>query len=193
MSASPENSQVRNMLAERGLAIPPPQVVPPGVRLTYRRLVRDGSTVYIAGHGPTLGEGWGFSGKIGVDLSIEEGVKAAELTGLNMLGTIERAREPGPRSCVAQSDGLRQCGGWLHGPSTSHKWLFGLGAGPLRPRQAGRPDLHRGTRPAVQHASRDRRGLGLVVVPRYEMSPKRRKHYVRTSSCARRRHARAGC
>ena len=90
MSASPENSQVRNMLAERGLAIPPPQVVPPGVRLTYRRLVRDGSTVYVAGHGPTLGEGWGFSGKIGVDLSIEEGVKAAELTGLNMLGTIER-------------------------------------------------------------------------------------------------------
>ena len=31
---------VAERLAERGLEIPPPQVIPPGVRLTYRRLVR---------------------------------------------------------------------------------------------------------------------------------------------------------
>ena len=52
-------SGIAEKLAERGLEIPPAQVIPPGVRLTYRRLVRHGDVAYIAGHGPTHGEGWG--------------------------------------------------------------------------------------------------------------------------------------
>jgi enamine deaminase RidA (YjgF/YER057c/UK114 family) len=78
-------------LAERGLTIPPPQVAPAGVRLTYRRLVRWQDVVYIAGHGPTHGEGWGSPlGKVGRDVTVEEAVAAAQLTALNVLGTIER-------------------------------------------------------------------------------------------------------
>ena len=46
--------------------------------------------MFLAGHGPTNGEGWGFLGKIGRDLSVEEGVAAAQLTALNVLGTVER-------------------------------------------------------------------------------------------------------
>jgi hypothetical protein len=46
---------VAEPLAERGLVIPPAQVIPPGVRLTYRRLVRWENVGYIAGHGPTNG------------------------------------------------------------------------------------------------------------------------------------------
>jgi hypothetical protein len=47
--------------------------------------------VYVAGHGPTWGEGWGSPlGKVGQEVSIEEGVAAAELTALNVLATIER-------------------------------------------------------------------------------------------------------
>jgi hypothetical protein len=41
------------------LTLPPAQVVPEGMALTYRRLVRWGEIVYIAGHGPTWGDGWG--------------------------------------------------------------------------------------------------------------------------------------
>jgi enamine deaminase RidA (YjgF/YER057c/UK114 family) len=82
---------VAERLAKRGLTIPPAQVVPAGVRLTYRRLVRWQNVAYIAGHGPTHGEAWGSPlGKVGGEVSVEEAVAAAQLTALNVLGTIER-------------------------------------------------------------------------------------------------------
>lgn len=82
---------VAERLAERGLEIPPAQVIPPGVRLTYRRLVRWGDVAYIAGHGPTYGDGWGSPlGLVGREVTVEQAVAAAELTALNVLGTIER-------------------------------------------------------------------------------------------------------
>jgi enamine deaminase RidA (YjgF/YER057c/UK114 family) len=82
---------IRDSLAELGLTLPPAQIVPEGMTLTYRRLVRWRDVVYVAGHGPTWGEGWGSPlGKVGQEVSIEEGVAAAELTALNVLATIER-------------------------------------------------------------------------------------------------------
>jgi enamine deaminase RidA (YjgF/YER057c/UK114 family) len=82
---------VRDRITALKLEIPPAQRVSDDVKLTYRRLARDGSTVYLAGHGPTWGDAWGSPlGKIGRDLSIDEGVAAARLTALNVLGTIER-------------------------------------------------------------------------------------------------------
>src|SRR4051795_4670887 len=82
---------IRDSLAALGLSLPPAQVIPEGMTLTYRRLVRWGDVVYVAGHGPTWGEGGGSPlGKVGQELSIEEGVAAAELTALNVLATIER-------------------------------------------------------------------------------------------------------
>jgi enamine deaminase RidA (YjgF/YER057c/UK114 family) len=82
---------VSEQLSERGLTIPPAQVIPAGVRLTYRRLVRWEGVAYIAGHGPTNGEAWGSKlGKVGRELTVEEAVAAAQLTALNVLGTIER-------------------------------------------------------------------------------------------------------
>ena len=50
---------VRDSLDRMGLTLPPAQVIPEGLALTYRRLVRWGSLVYLAGHGPMWGEGWG--------------------------------------------------------------------------------------------------------------------------------------
>jgi enamine deaminase RidA (YjgF/YER057c/UK114 family) len=83
--------RIADRLADRGLTIPPPQIVPAGVRLTYRRLVRWEHVAYLAGHGPTHGEGWGSPlGKVGRDVTLDEAVAAAELTALNVLGTIER-------------------------------------------------------------------------------------------------------
>ena len=82
---------VAERLAERGLTIPPAQVIPTGVRLTYRRLVRWKNVAYLAGHGPTHGDGWGSPlGKVGAEVTLEQAVAAAELTALNVLGTIER-------------------------------------------------------------------------------------------------------
>lgn len=82
---------VRDSLDRMGLSLPPTQVIPEGMALTYRRLVRWGDVVYLAGHGPTWGEGWGSPlGKVGAEVSLEEGIAAAQLTALNMLATIER-------------------------------------------------------------------------------------------------------
>ena len=84
-------SNISAELERRGWAIPPAQVPPPGVRLTYRRTARWGDVVYVAGHGPTFGEGWGGPlGQVGDAVTVEEAVAAAHLTALNVLGTIER-------------------------------------------------------------------------------------------------------
>ena len=92
--------RVAERLAERGLTIPPQQVVPAGVRLTYRRLVRWQNVAYIAGHGPTHGEGWGSPlGKVGREVTVDEALAAAQLTALNVLGTI--ARELGSLDGIA--------------------------------------------------------------------------------------------
>jgi enamine deaminase RidA (YjgF/YER057c/UK114 family) len=86
-----KRDSVRDQLLRMGLEIPPAQVAPAGVRLTYRRLVRWGDMVWIAGHGPTHGAAWGSKlGKVGTALTLEEGIAAARLTALNVLGTIER-------------------------------------------------------------------------------------------------------
>lgn len=84
-------SRIEVELERRGWVIPPAQVPPPGVRLTYRRTARWGEIVYVAGHGPTDGDGWGSPlGQVGGTVSIEEAVAAAQLTALNVLGTIRR-------------------------------------------------------------------------------------------------------
>jgi enamine deaminase RidA (YjgF/YER057c/UK114 family) len=84
-------SSIRSELERRGWTIPPAQVPPPGVRLTYRRTARYGEVVYVAGHGPTHGEGWGSPlGQVGGALTLEQAVAAAQLTAFNVLGTIER-------------------------------------------------------------------------------------------------------
>lgn len=94
MPASPDQSatsRVAGRLSSLGLEIPPAQVVPAGVRLTYNRLARFGDVVYVAGHGPTHGDGWGSPlGKVGSEVTVAEAVEAARLTALNVLGTIER-------------------------------------------------------------------------------------------------------
>jgi enamine deaminase RidA (YjgF/YER057c/UK114 family) len=55
----------------------------------YVRAVRTGNLVFLAGHGPLLPTGGYVTGKLGADLTIEEGYEAAKLTGLAMLATLE--------------------------------------------------------------------------------------------------------
>lgn len=51
--------------------------------------VRTGNLVYTSGHGPaTRADGSTLSGKVGRDLTPEEGNEAARLTGLSLLATL---------------------------------------------------------------------------------------------------------
>jgi enamine deaminase RidA (YjgF/YER057c/UK114 family) len=50
-----------------------------------RRLTRAGSTVYLSGNGPFRGTDLVYAGKVGADLTVEQGRDAAVLTALNMV------------------------------------------------------------------------------------------------------------
>lgn len=55
----------------------------------YIRARRDGDTLYLAGHGPPPDpEGRRPAGKVGTDLTLEEGYAAARQAGLGLLATI---------------------------------------------------------------------------------------------------------
>jgi enamine deaminase RidA (YjgF/YER057c/UK114 family) len=54
----------------------------------YVPAVRAGNLLYVSGHGPAAAEGIRTTGKVGKELTTEEGYQAARQTGLNILATI---------------------------------------------------------------------------------------------------------
>ena len=72
-------------LKELNLSLPP--LPTPGAN--YVSAVRTGSLLYLAGHGPLGDDGKPVSrGKLGWDLTVEEGYEAARQTALNTLVTL---------------------------------------------------------------------------------------------------------
>ena len=72
-------------IKELGLELPPS--VPPGG--VYKPIVITGNLGYISGHGPYLGYDKYITGRIGEDLSLEDGKKAARQVGLALLRTMK--------------------------------------------------------------------------------------------------------
>lgn len=77
--------QIRERLASLGLALPPP----PQPRGTYVPALRIGEFVLTSGQLPLIGGELRYRGKLGVDLTTEEGYEAAKLCVLNCLSAIE--------------------------------------------------------------------------------------------------------
>jgi enamine deaminase RidA (YjgF/YER057c/UK114 family) len=79
-------------LEELGLVLPEPARLPPGARLPFSFARFDGRRVYISGHGPQAPDGSLAPpfGKVGADVSTEQGYRAARLTTLSILGTLKR-------------------------------------------------------------------------------------------------------
>jgi enamine deaminase RidA (YjgF/YER057c/UK114 family) len=67
--------------------------VPPGVKLPFSFVRVRGDRAYISGHGPLNADGSLAEplGKVGADLSLEEGYQAARLTGLAILSSLKQA------------------------------------------------------------------------------------------------------
>jgi enamine deaminase RidA (YjgF/YER057c/UK114 family) len=84
---------VEERLRELGLVLPPPVQPPPGVRLPFTPVRIVGDRACVSGHGPQLLDGSlaGPFGKVGADLTVEQGYQAARLTALSMLGSLARA------------------------------------------------------------------------------------------------------
>ena len=69
-----------------GLALP----VPPKPAGFYTPAVISNGYLYTSGHGPALPDGKTFiQGQVGTDLTVEEGIKAARMTGMSMLATLQ--------------------------------------------------------------------------------------------------------
>ncbi len=84
--------KIEERLANIGLQLPPPIKAPAGVKLPFSFVrVYDGRA-YIAGHGPQNDDGSlaGPFGKVGGELTVEQGYEAAKLVGLSMLGSLQR-------------------------------------------------------------------------------------------------------
>ena len=87
MVAEPPGARRRTAgerLAELGIELP--RVFPPAGN--YLGCVVDGDLVHVGGHGPIDGEHM-VRGKVGGSLSLEEGRRAARLTGLSILATLQ--------------------------------------------------------------------------------------------------------
>jgi enamine deaminase RidA (YjgF/YER057c/UK114 family) len=64
----------------------PPAPAPKGV---YKPLLIDGQYAYVSGHGPVLKDGSLMKGRIGSDMDMEEGKRAARQAGLAILSTLK--------------------------------------------------------------------------------------------------------
>ncbi|HMJ69507.1 MAG TPA: RidA family protein [Cyclobacteriaceae bacterium] len=55
----------------------------------YVKAVRTGNLIFLAGHGPVKADGSYVTGKVGRELTIEQGYDAAKLTAIGLLSTLK--------------------------------------------------------------------------------------------------------
>lgn len=84
--------EIESKLEKMGLVLPEPVKVPEGVKLPFSFVRIYNNTAYIAGHGPQNPDGTvaGPFGKVGSDLTVEQGYAAARSVALSMLGSLKR-------------------------------------------------------------------------------------------------------
>ena len=79
----PSKPEVR--LQELHLTLPPA----PQPMAKYKTAVLAGNMLYVSGHGPTKSDGKSLvAGKVGADLTLQQGKEAARLVGLAILSTV---------------------------------------------------------------------------------------------------------
>jgi enamine deaminase RidA (YjgF/YER057c/UK114 family) len=81
---------IEDRLGELGLELPALPAAPPGVRLPFEFVRVHGDVAYVSGHGPLDGDRVLFTGRVGAEVSVEQGYEAARATGLSMLASLKR-------------------------------------------------------------------------------------------------------
>ena len=84
--------QIEARLEALGLILPQPLKAPSGVRLPFAFVRVRGNRAYISGHSPTQPDGSvaGPFGKVGAEVSVEEGYQAAQSVGLAILASLKQ-------------------------------------------------------------------------------------------------------
>jgi len=83
---------IESRLGELGLELPAPLALPPGAKLPFPWVNIVGHRAVVSGHGPTNADGTlpALLGKVGAQLTLEDGYRAARLTALAILGSLKR-------------------------------------------------------------------------------------------------------
>src|SRR5215469_10257536 len=84
--------KIEAKLHELGLALPEPMKAPAGTKLLFAPVRVRGNRAYISGAGPLNPDGSLAEplGKVGAQVTLEQGYQAARLTGLAILGSLKR-------------------------------------------------------------------------------------------------------
>lgn len=85
-------ARIEARLARMGLALPQPLQVPPNIRMPFAWVRVRGTRAFISGHIPVNADG-SIShplGKVGAEVSPDEGYQAARLVALAHLGSLQR-------------------------------------------------------------------------------------------------------
>ncbi len=85
-------SRIADRLTSLGIELPHPLQMPPEVILPFPWVRIVGSRALISGHGPTNADGSLATplGKVGLQVSEQQAYQAARLTGLAILGSLQR-------------------------------------------------------------------------------------------------------
>jgi len=88
----PETDEIEARLTAMGLSLHAPLQAPPGMRLPFAFVRVRGDRAYISGHGPTHPDGTlaGPFGRVGAEVTVEQGYEAARLTALTVLSSLKR-------------------------------------------------------------------------------------------------------
>lgn len=76
---------VEKKLKELGIEL----ITPTKPMANYVKAVRTGNLIFLAGHGPSKGDGTLITGKVGKELSTEQGAEAARQTAISLLSTLK--------------------------------------------------------------------------------------------------------
>lgn len=85
LSAALVAQDAETKLKEKGIVL----VKPASPVANYVNAVRVGNLLYLAGKGPTKPDNTTITGKVGRDLTVEQGYEAARLTAINHLAVIK--------------------------------------------------------------------------------------------------------
>lgn len=92
-SESRRMNTIEAKLLALGLVLPPPMQPPPGVQFPFAAVRIVGTRAFVSGHGPQAADGSLARplGKVGAEVSEAQAYNAAKLTGLSILGSLQRA------------------------------------------------------------------------------------------------------
>ncbi len=132
-------ARIEARLQALGLVLPPALQPPPGLVLPFRFVRVRERHAWVAGHGPQNADGSLAQplGKLGRELTLEQGYAAARLTALSMLGSLQRELGDLDRiaawtrvfGMVNSASGFNRQPGVINGFSDLILELFGAEAG----------------------------------------------------------------